>query len=159
MSAQQKKVHTLLSPHQDTITNYMYLGLLPFFAGAFGPWVFASQETELTQLFLHYSTIIFSFLAGSLWAMALFSHNEDNAEFIARHIHAAIAFSLLPLTAYFLPPLYHIGLLMIGFLALLFWEKLFLKTLYPSWYQALRHRVSFIVVACHMLTLWNVLHV
>ncbi|MFT6221415.1 MAG: hypothetical protein ACJA0C_000818, partial [Candidatus Endobugula sp.] len=30
-----------LNPHQDTITNYMYLGLLPFFIGAFGPWIFA----------------------------------------------------------------------------------------------------------------------
>ncbi|MGS2717230.1 DUF3429 domain-containing protein [Eionea flava] len=159
MSAQPPKAHALLSPHQDTITNYMYLGLLPFFIGAFGPWIFASQETGLTHLFLHYSTIIFSFLAGSLWAIALFAHTENSAAFIARHIHAAIAFSLLPLAAYFLPLIYHIGLLMIGFLTLLFWEKLFLKTLYPAWYQALRHRVSFIVVACHMLALWNILHV
>lgn len=147
----------LLTPHQEIITTYMYLGLLPFFAGAFSPWIFAASETWLTGIFLHYSTIIYSFLAGSLWATALFAHNESNAEFIPRHIHAAIVFSLIPLSGYFLPQIYHAGLAMLSFLVLLFWEKLFLKNLYPNWYQALRHRISFIVVACHMLVLWNLL--
>jgi hypothetical protein len=146
-----------LNTHQDTITNYMYLGLLPFFIGAFGPWIFADSERWLTDIFSHYSTIIYSFLAGSIWAIALFAHNDDNANFINRHIHAAIAFSLVPLAGYFLPPIYHAGLAMIGFLILLFWEKLFLQDLYPKWYQALRHRITFIVVACHMLVLWNLL--
>lgn len=157
MPTTESKQASLLSPHQETITHYMHLGLLPFFIGAFGPWIFASYEEALTALFLHYSTIIYSFLAGTLWAIALFAHRDDNREYIARHIHIAIACSLLPLAAYVLPPLYHASIAMIGFLALLFWEKLFLKGLYPAWYQALRHRISFIVVACHMLVVWNTL--
>lgn len=148
-----------LNPHQDTITNYMYLGLLPFFIGAFGPWIFADAEQWLTDIFLHYSTIIYGFLAGSIWAIALFAHNDNNTEFIKRHIHAAIIFSLMPLAGYFLPPIYHTGVAMVGFLSLLFWEKLFLQDLYPKWYQALRHRITFIAVACHMLVLWNLLRV
>ncbi|MFT7387056.1 MAG: hypothetical protein ACI8VC_000293 [Candidatus Endobugula sp.] len=156
-TSQKAMTKALLSAHQETITTYMYLGLLPFFAGAFGPWIFADNETVLTDIFLHYSTIIYSFLAGSIWAIALFAHNSSNTEFIPRHIHAAILFSLLPFVGYFLPNFHHTSLAMVSFFILLFWEKLFLQDLYPNWYQALRHRITFIAVACHMLVLWNLM--
>jgi hypothetical protein len=148
---------SLLSPHQDTITNYMYLGLLPFFAGALGPWIFPDSEVWLSRIFLHYSSVIYAFLAGAIWATALLAHDENNHIFIGRHLHAAIAFSLLPVLGYFLPDLYQSGFMLIAFLALLFWEKLFLQEIYPHWYQQLRHRMTFIAVACHMLVLWNLL--
>lgn len=140
--------------NKDLIINYMYLGLLPFFIGALGPWIFADHELWFTQLFTVYSTIILVFLAGAIWGVALFAVKEYNQ----RHIHWAIAISLVPLAAYFLPPAAQVFLLLIGFLVLLFWEKLFLKTLYPSWYEQFRHRITFIAVACHMLTLWNIIH-
>jgi hypothetical protein len=148
---------SLISPYQDTVSNYMYLGLLPFFAGAFGPWIFADYERWLSETFLLYSTVIYAFLAGSIWAVALFGHNEDNKIFIARHIHAAIIFSLTPIFSYFLPDIYNAGMLLLGFLCLLFWEKLFLSEIYPNWYQQLRHRITFLAVACHMLVLWNLM--
>jgi hypothetical protein len=148
---------SLLTTHQATIINYMYLGLLPFFAGALGPWIFADAELWLSQIFLHYSTIIYAFLAGTVWASALFGHDENNRQFINRHLHAAIVFSLIPFFSYFLPLGYHTAVLLVGFAALLFWEKIFLNTLYPSWYQQLRHRITFIVMACHMLVLWNLI--
>ncbi len=135
----------------------MYLGLLPFFAGALGPWVLAEHEWWFTQMFLWYSAIIYSFLAGTIWATALFGHNEENKTFIGRHIHAAIIFSLIPLLSVLLPAAFHTGIMLVGFLALLFWEKLFLKPLYPQWYQELRHRITFIAVACHMLVIWNII--
>ncbi len=147
----------LLNPHKETITNYMYLGLLPFFIGALGPWVFADYEPWFNDSFLVYSTIIYAFLSGTLWATALFGHSEDKQEFIGRHIHAAIICSLIPLFSYFLPLIYHASIMLLAYLALLFWEKLFLHTIYPSWYQALRHRISFIAVACHMLVIWNIM--
>lgn len=148
---------SLLNPHQDTINNYMYLGLLPFFVGALGPWIFGDYEIWLSELFLIYSTIIYAFLAGAIWATALFAHNENNQAFIGRHIHAAIICSLIPAFSFFLPDLYRAGIMLMSFLALLFWEKLFLQDIYPKWYQQMRHRITFIAVACHMLVIWNLI--
>lgn len=138
---------------QTTITNYMYLGILPFFICALGPWVFADHEARLTTVFLFYSSIILVFLAGVIWSIALFSDMPHPS----RHIHASIIFSLWPFAAFFLTPLLASGLLLLGFLLLLFWEKCFINTIYPSWYQKLRHQITFIVVACHMLVIFNLL--
>jgi len=142
-----------INENQITITNYMYLGLLPFFACALGPWIFPDTEAKLTQIFLFYSSIIFVFLAGSLWAIALFSEIKHPT----RHIHLAIVFSLWPLASFFLIPILASGLMLLGFLSLLFWEKCFINSIYPSWYQKLRHQITFIVVACHMLVIFNLL--
>ena len=149
------KVRNTVEQHRDTITNYMYLGLLPFFACALGPWVFPDSENFLSQLFFFYASLILVFLAGALWAIALFAETE----FRSRHIHIAIAFSLWPLASYWLPSVRGLGLMLLGFLLLLFWEKCFMNTLYPEWYQKLRHKITFIVVACHMLSIWNLIRV
>ena len=129
----------------------MYAGLLPFFAGAFGPWIFAESEALLTGLFLFYSSLILVFLAGILWAIAIF-HRQSKSP---RYIHAAIVFSLWPLIAYSLPEIYATALMIVGFLLLLFWEKCFINSHYANWYQKLRHKITFIVVACHMLVIFN----
>ena len=142
-----------LNKHQDAITNYMYLGLLPFFAGALSPWIFSDYESIAVELFFIYSAIILAFLAGVVWASVLLKDEAHNT----RHLHMAITLSLFPLLAALLPDLYKIGLMFIGFLLLLFWEKLFLNHLYANWYQQMRHKITFIVVACHMLTIWNII--
>ena len=142
-----------LNKHQNTITNYMYLGLLPFFAGALAPWVFNHFEALAIEWFFIYSSIIFAFLAGIIWASVLLKDEPNNT----RHLHAAIIFSLLPLVAALLSPFFKIGLMLLGFLLLLFWEKLFLNHLYAGWYQQMRHKITFIVAACHMLTLLNII--
>ncbi len=142
-----------LNNNEDLITNYMYLGLLPFFICSLGPWVFIEYELILSKLFFFYSTMILTFLSGILWALALFSKIEHRQ----RHINTAIIFSLWPLVSYFLPITYGVGLMLIGFLLLLFWEKCFINILYPNWYHKLRHKITFIVVACHMLTIWNLI--
>jgi hypothetical protein len=149
------KAFEALKNHQDSITNYMYLGLLPFFICALGPWIFIEYEATLAKLFFFYSTIILVFLSGILWAIALFSDIENRQ----RHINTAILFSLWPLACYFLPGIYATSLMLVGFLLLLFWEKCFINILYPDWYQQLRHKITFIVVACHMLTIWNLIRV
>jgi hypothetical protein len=153
----------LLGNYQDIVTNYMYLGLLPFFIGAFGPWIFIANEPLLIRLFLFYSSLIFVFLAGSLWAIALFANpKHDKKEEGSKisnfgNIHCAIIFSLWPLGCYFLPPFYAAATMLIGFLLLLLWEKKHINQFYPEWYQVLRHKITFIVIACHMLTILNVL--
>lgn len=145
----------LSDQNRDSITNYMYLGLLPFFACALGPWVFADYEGFLTQLFFFYSTLILVFLSGALWAIALFA----NIDYRQRQIHMAIMFSLWPLAAFFMPLLWQILFMLLGFLLLLFWEKCFIHVIYPDWYRQLRHKITFIVVACHMLTIWNIIRI
>ena len=147
------KPFSYLNKHQDTIINYMYLGLLPFFAGALVPWIFVDYQTVAIDLFFIYSTIILAFLAGIIWACVLLNDEPHNK----RHLHMAILFSLFPLVAVLLPALFKIGLMLLGFLSLLFWEKCFLNHLYAQWYQQMRHKITFIVVACHMLTLWNII--
>lgn len=142
-----------LSEYQELITNYMYLGVLPFFIGAFGPWIFADHESVLTHYFIIYSTIIFAFLSGAIWAIALFSP----INFPRRHMHVAIVLSLIPFFSFFTPAVVNVSLLFSAYFILLFWEKLFINALYPSWYQAMRHRISFIVIACHMLVIWNLI--
>ena len=149
------KPFAYLNQHQDTITSAMYLGLLPFFAGALSPWVFVDYEDIAIQLFFIYSAIILSFLSGIIWATVLLKEGEHKQ----RHLYAAVIFSLFPLAAALLPALFKIGLMLLGFLLLLFWEKCFINQLYAGWYQQLRHKISFIVAACHMLTLWNIIQV
>ena len=139
--------------HQTLITNYMYAGLLPFFAGALGPWIFADSEVLLTGLFLFYASLILVFLAGVFWAIALFNQLPNHH----RHFHTAIIFSLWPLAAYLLPTIYATMLMMVGFLLLLFWEKCFINSIYTNWYIKLRHQITFIVVACHMLVIFNLI--
>ena len=139
--------------NQVLITNYMYAGLLPFFAGALGPWIFAGSEKLLTDLFLFYASLILVFLAGVFWAIALFNQFPNHR----RHFHTAIIFSLWPLGAYLLPTLYAIALMLVGFLLLLFWEKCFINSIYTKWYKKLRHQITFIVVACHMLVIFNLI--
>ena len=41
----------LLNPHKETITNYMYLGLLPFFIGAWGHGFLLIMNRGLTTVF------------------------------------------------------------------------------------------------------------
>lgn len=166
MSADNKTTNNRnadLSEYQDIITNYMYIGLLPFFIGAFGPWVFIDQEPFFIRAFLFYSSLILAFLAGSLWIMAfcintVFITNDSNkVDTSPRNLHSAIIFSLLPLACYFLAPLYATSLMLIGFLLLLLWEKKHINQYYPLWYEALRHKVTFIVIACHMMALLNII--
>ena len=130
----------------------MYLGLLPFFFASVGPWVFAEHGVQLSRLFYFYSVLIFAFLAGALWGAALFGELDKQR----RHIHSAIIFSLWPLMSYFLPDTMALGLMLLGYLLLLFWEKHFTNKLYPQWYQEMRHKITFIVLACHMLAIWNI---
>ena len=144
----------LSDQQQHTVTQYMYLGLLPFLAGAIGPWIAPQYEPWLIDSFLFYSGLILVFLAGALWALALFTDLPTRPPVI----HGAIGFSLWPLVSYFFSPFYAALWLIAGFLGLLFWEKCYVNSLYPAWYHKLRHKITFIVVACHMLTVWNVIH-
>ena len=150
-----------LDTYKNTITNYMYLGLLPFFMGAFGPWVLIDHEPFFIHAFLAYSSIIFSFLAGTLWTLALFIAPQGTIAQepipVSRYVHGAIVFSLIPFVAYFLPSLSATVLMLLGFLCLLLWEKKAVNRFYVTWYQTLRHKITFIVIACHMLTLLNII--
>lgn len=140
--------------HQQYINHYMHLGLLPFFTGALGAWVFPQYQDPLHQFFFFYSSLILVFLSGVIWAVALYSQLEHRL----RHSHMAIVLSLWPVACYFMPNLISISMMLLGFLVLLFWEKCFINIAYPTWYQDLRHKITFIVVACHMLTIFNIMN-
>lgn len=140
-----------IEKHKNIVSRYMHLGLLPFLAGPFIPWILPDQLNLVTEVFFAYSLIIFAFLSGVIWASALLRSEHCPA----RNLHLAIIFSLLPFIAVFLPTMAKIGFMMVSFLVLLYWEKRFMSSIYPDWYQQLRHRITFVVVACHMLVIAN----
>lgn len=139
------------------VTQYMYLGLIPFFIGAIGPWLHDSWTQALSQFFIAYAAIILAFLAGALWGISLFS----SVNVSSKQLHAAITFSLIAFipVIQFLPisDVYRVICLGIGFLCLLNWEKRTLASLYPAQYLQFRHKISFIVLGCHMLVVWNLI--
>ncbi len=136
------------------VINTGYLGLLPFFAGALGPWVFIEQESQFVEFFTIYSFIILSFMAGCAWAYGVFA-GASHPQFA---INLGLSIIGVALVASLTPTLASIGLLAFGFFLLWFGEKLWLAQDYPDWYQQLRHKLTWIVIACHMLTVWNIIH-
>lgn len=135
-----------------TPRNLGYLGLLPFFMGATGPWIFPEGRVWLTNALLWYSLAIFSFLCGSIWGVVL------QRAVPARNVHFIVAklFLILAWIAVFLPVAYALGALIVYYIALYQWERLtHLKHALGPDYLLLRQQLTWPAVACHMLALFN----
>jgi hypothetical protein len=139
-----------------TPRNLGYLGLLPFFMGAMGPWVFHDALGWLTHGILWYSLAIFSFLCGSIWGLVL------QRDVPARRVHLITCkcFLLLGWIAIFLPVPYALGMLIVCYVALYQWERhTHLKHALGPDYLHLRQQLTWPAVACHMLALFNTIRV
>jgi hypothetical protein len=138
----------------ETPTNLGYLGLIPFFLGAVGPWVFYDRLEWLTSALMWYSLAALAFLSGSIWGIVL--HRPVSA----RRLHFAVAssFMLLGWIAIFFSPLYALGMLMFLHVALYYWERYtHLKHALGPDYLLLRQQLTWPAVACHMLALFNLI--
>ena len=137
-----------------SVTNAGFAGLLPFFMTALGPWIFIEYEPLLIALFVVYSTIILAFMAGSLWAVSVFT--EAPRPLFYRYTSLGVI-GLIIIGA-LIGGLTQLLLMALGYCTLWLAEKLYLAGFYPDWYNTLRHKLTWIVIGCHMLCIFNLIH-
>lgn len=128
-----------------------YAGLLPFVFGV-GLYAFDASIFNLTgdTLFVLYSAVILSFLAGTLWANSLKNNGEAvyDKELITSNVISLIAFVCLLMNS----TLIAITLLLIAYL-LIFKHEATLENyaeIYPD-YFSMRKLLTLIVSALHLL--------
>jgi hypothetical protein len=124
-----------------------YAGVLPFAGFALGTLMAQDYLQALSQQgFVIYSLAILCFLAGSLWGSA--ASYLDSAQvprlLVSNGIVIFAALSVLTAQA-----LLASVLLMLGFLAMLWYERNSSDN--PPWYDRLRARLTLTVVALHLI--------
>ncbi len=130
-------------------------GLLPFLASALA-WYFGWLSL---QPFISYSIIILSFLSGVVWWHGLAGSAARDRDSETPHVTALPTALVLPVGAWlvlFLPDVWTVLLLAIGYLALWVWEMMFLRRLYRRHYVVLRAFLTLVVVLVH-LGIWATL--
>lgn len=110
-----------------------------------------------TEIFLAYSTVILSFMAGSLWGQAShFRSSQHDGLLLASNIWALLAWCCLLFgeeTDYWINML----ILMFGYWHLYWTEKSFSTASAPVSYYALRKWVTCTVILLHILMLLQIL--
>jgi hypothetical protein len=123
-----------------------YAGLMPFVAGVYGTFFFDDYPGALArQTFVIYSLAILCFLAGTLWGSAM--HYPEHPKFLRLVIsNGIVIFAVLGiLTA---QPVLAAGLLMLGYMAILWYERSSSGT--TGWYALLRARLTWAAVGLHL---------
>lgn len=128
-----------------------FLGLIPFIAGATGPWVLYDHTAWILKGFHFYSAGMLAFIAGSVWGVRLDYQKTDPGTLIM-----SVTVALIAIGSLLLPVRPALILLALAFLFLLQWER---RNVFPTvaadWYPMLRQRLTWTVVACHMFALFN----
>ncbi|MEJ2763423.1 DUF3429 domain-containing protein [Photobacterium sp. MCCC 1A19761] len=144
-------------PVTNLMTRLAYLGLLPFIISLICLWT----DTRLfdippQQLFIAYSAVILSFLAGILWGNAIdhIRHQLSRNALILSILFSLIAWGVL-LRA---PEHFALSvlLLLFGFVAVWFAEmkiRQIEKEGQPADYQPMRNRLTGIVALIHLIAL------
>lgn len=131
---------------------YGVLGVIPFFVGAVGPWITPQYTAFLTEAFQIYAAVIISFLAGSIWTVALLTR------ITGQQLHLAIAMVVVILAwaSLFLAGFSTVPIHAVCLLFLCWWEKRTnLSDTLDAEYLCLRGRLTWPVVACHMIVELN----
>ena len=132
-----------------------FFGLIPFILLAAGPWVFYEHTAVLLQAFRLYSALILAFTAGILWGVRL-SGREPGRNSDAAGLWVAAGIAGVALASLFIPTRLALVALVAAFIFLLQWER---RTVFPvraeDGYAAMRQRLTWTAVACHLLAFWN----
>lgn len=138
--------------HNDAIHTAQrlgFLGLLPFLAFTLGGLLDLQAEASI-RLFVSYSAIILSFLGGVHWGLAMLRNDAPT-----RELHWSMLPSLLGIAvfvaAHWSPSLVLLCILAVGHLFWLKFEKRHLQHEDYAWYLELRGRLTFTVVALHVI--------
>lgn len=132
-----------------------YAGLIPFIVA----WllkVFAEDNIALLGelAFVSYSAAILCFLCGALWGQSLQGKAEQVGPLQQSNIVVVIAWLvLLGFWCGLISAVWTLLLLAIGFLVLWWMEYMAVTHKQPPAYRQLRGRLTFVVVALHLLML------
>ena len=137
-----------------TTERLTYLGLLPFIAALIMTFhTISIGDITGTMLFINYSAIILCFVTGALWGQS--SHHKNtrhSAALILTNIWALAACMCLLASGIYAQVL-AITLLSIGFLHILFLELKIKNVHGTDSYYTMRKRISYMVIACHLIML------
>ncbi len=135
-----------LDKNRSFITRLGWLGLLPLAMTLFYAWI--KDPAIPTLLFLAFSAVLLSFVAGAQWGQVLFSPADDADLRPVLAISAMV--SLTAWTALFLGvPLLSTAALMGGYLLSYAVENRFLAAAQPTWYRQMRLYLTTGVVLLH----------
>lgn len=145
---------TIVMHTTPAVHAYGVLGVAPFLVGAVGPWVMPEYTTFLTTAFQVYAAVIIAFLAGSIWATSLLSQVAGlQTHLVLAMFVVIVAWVCMALSDLATVPIHGACLLL-----LCWWEKQTnLRDVLSVDYLQLRSRLTWSVVACHMLVVFNLL--
>ena len=126
-----------------------YAGLIPFLLCCIGIWTFDNPLAiqQLSGIFIFYSAVILSVMAGTLWGAQIVNIGGERA---VMALLLAISTSLSAWFSLLLPPLVATVVLFLGYVLLLNYERwLPVGDTLPDWYHTLRTRLTTIVVGLH----------
>ena len=133
-----------------------YSGLLPMLACVGGIWLMPHLADQLTYIAAIYVGVIFSFLGGIQWGMAVHADTTDapDAGVMPRLIIGVVP-ALITLCALVMPTVYGSTLLILGLWLLLGFEWRYRKTLaLPLWYMPLRINLTILLSGSLAAVLW-----
>ena len=129
-----------------------YLGLIPFIVFVLGLWITNNPEAkgQLAVLFLYYSVVILSFMAGTLWG-ALIPLVDRTPQAIMTMV-LIIGIVISAWCALLLDLVTAAAILFIGYALVLAYERrLAVGEQFPDWYHNSRKKLTFIVLGLHVL--------
>lgn len=131
----------------STAQRLGYAGLIPFLAFTFGGLLDVYAEHSL-RLFVLYSALILSFLGGVQWGLAM-AREDSPTRLLHWSMVPTIIGVLLLFAGVWITPL---TMLVVLGLAHLFWLNFEKRHLgHHLWYIELRSRLTFTVVALHVI--------
>ena len=127
-----------------------YAGLTPFVAATLMAWM-GWQAADITAefIFISYSAIILSFVAGTLWgrALALYSGHVIARLLVLSNVYSLLAWAALLMTL----PLFALIALSLGFISVFRVERKCLELPLNDNYSNMRYQLTAIAVGLHLL--------
>ncbi len=124
-----------------------YLGLLPFLGALSASFLVQEWRLKGLQVFISYSAIILSFLAGSLWQV----NTKESS--VKRQIISNM-FCLIAFLALLVETSLSLVILAVGYLWLFYYEKFLSNTHDLNHYLKMRFHLTVAVVLLHAVALY-----
>jgi hypothetical protein len=132
-----------------------YSGVLPMLACLGGIWLWPHLTDQLTYVAAIYVGVIFSFLGGIQWGMAVQADATNTPDAGVMRLIIGVIPALITLCALVIPTLYGSTLLILGLWLLLGFEWRYRKSLaLPVWYMPLRINLTILLSGSLTAVLW-----
>lgn len=130
------------------------LGLVPFFAGAVGVWVWPEQVLSIVHFYFLFSAGVLAFMAGVYWPVAM---QLDRCAYPVSPMTAILLsqiFFVLAGLALLVPLTYRPGFFAALYLLLYTTDRFLLRGFWPDWYMRLRLLLTLAVTATQVAVGW-----